>query len=92
MDLADIKQHAYIARIEMSDEEEEGLSSDIKAALAYIDQVNAAELPDEELIVPLHRNAMREDVVTNATGSWAGIVMAQAPITHDGFVKVKKIL
>ena len=92
MQLSDIKQLAYTARIDMSDEEAEGLSKDLLATLAYIDQVMAAPLPDEELVVPDHRNAVREDVVTNPTGSCADIVMAEAPFIMDGFVKVKKIL
>ncbi len=92
MQLSDIKNLAYIARIDMSDEEAEGLSKDLEATLAYIDQVMHAQLPDEELIVPEHRNAVREDVVTHETGAYSAVVMAEAPFTQDGFVKVKKIL
>ena len=92
MQLADIKKLAYTARIQMSDEEAEGLSKDLEATLKYIDQVNAAPLPDEELVLPDNRNAVRDDVVTNQPGSQTDVVLAEAPFKQDGFVKVKKIL
>ena len=92
MQLSDIKKLASTARISMSDEEAEGLAKDLDATLVYINQVNSAPLPPEEIVLPDNRNAVRDDVVSNPTGSVAADVVAQAPSQMDGFVKVKKIL
>ena len=92
MELEEIKKLAAISRIEMSDEEMEGLSKDLAITLTYIDQINKAELPESEIEIPEHRNAYREDVVTTIRGSYTEILLAQFVDRQDGFLKVKKIL
>jgi aspartyl/glutamyl-tRNA(Asn/Gln) amidotransferase C subunit len=92
MDISDIKQLALTARIIVSDEEAEGLLHDLAGVLKYIDQVNTISLPHDDIIIPDHRNAYREDVVTNPTGSHTDIIMSAVASKQDGYVKVKKIL
>ena len=92
MKLKKIKQFMITSRLDIPDEEAEGLAGDLEATLGYIDQMNEVHLPDEEIDIPEHRNAVREDVVTTVTGSYTDLMLAQAVGTQDGFVKVKKIL
>jgi len=92
MDITDIKKLALTARIIVSDDEAAGLLKDLAVTLEYIDQVNKAQVSDDDFFVPDHRNSVREDVVTNEPGSYTDAILAQAAGTQDGFVKVKKIL
>ena len=92
MQLQDIKDLAAGARIDVSDEEAQGLLNDLGATLAYIDQIQKASLGDDAVSVPLHRNITRDDVVTNTPGAQTETLMQAVPDKKDGFVKVKKIL
>lgn len=92
MQLSDIKKLAHTARIAISDEEAEGLSKDLEATLAYIEQLNKAPIPEESTVVPDNHNVTRDDVVTTVPGSYTTAMLAQAVGGQDGFVKVKKIL
>jgi aspartyl-tRNA(Asn)/glutamyl-tRNA(Gln) amidotransferase subunit C len=92
MQLQDIKHLAILARLDISDEEAEGLLHDLEATLAYVDQVTKAPVSGMETSVSEHRNVMRDDVVTTQTGSYTDALISAAPMSQDGFVKVKKIL
>ena len=92
MKLAEIKQFAASARIDISDKEAEGLSGDLEVTLRYIDQMNEISISDDEVDIPLHRNVTREDVVTTVTGSYTDLLLAQVIDVQDNYVKVKKIL
>lgn len=91
MQLDTIKQLSVTARIQISDEEAEGLLKDLAVTLEYVDQVNKVSLPESGMYVPEHHNAYREDIVTNIPGSYTEILMAEVPEKQDGYVKVKKI-
>lgn len=80
------------SRIDLSDAEAQGLLGDMEAALAYINQVDEISFDTNAPVLPAHRNAVREDVVTTVTGSYTDSMLAQAVAAQDGFVKVKKIL
>ena len=83
MEVKDIKNLANLSRLEISDEEAEGLLGDLKSIIGYIDQIQSA---------PTHRNVTHEDIVTTKNGEYTQALLAQAVDTVDGFVKVKKIL
>lgn len=92
MQLDDIKKLAVMARLDMSDAEMESLAKDFDPILAYVGQVS--EVADTGYIQPNYTitNVMREDVVTNETGIYRDIIVAQMPDSQDGFLKVKKII
>lgn len=92
MQAKDIKQLALTARIIVSDEEAESLLQDLAGVIKYIDQVDKVAALAQEFVLSDHRNACREDVVTNPTGFYTDLVMAEVPSKQDGYVKVKKIL
>ncbi len=98
MNLADIKKLSDLARIDMSNEEMEGIAKNFDSILAYVGQVEeASKLIDKESEVKdsqnykLH-NIMREDVATNNRGEYTDKILEDAPDTLDGFIKVKQIL
>ena len=91
MELADIKKLAGMARIEMSEEEMEGMLADFAPILAYVDQIKEAV---SDTVVPSYEktNVMRDDVVTNERGEYTERILNGMPDTEKGYLKVKKIL
>ncbi len=100
MELEDIKKLANLARIDMNDEEMEGIAKDFGGILAYVGQVQEAaklisdnnghiEKKPENYF--LH-NVVREDVVTNKQGEYADKIISEMPEKQDAYLKVKRIL
>jgi aspartyl/glutamyl-tRNA(Asn/Gln) amidotransferase C subunit len=98
MQLEDIKKLALMARIDMNEDELAGIAKDFDVILAYVGHVQDVtklsnieslhENPDNYFL----QNAMREDIVTNIKGEYTKNILADAPDTQDGFLKVKQIL
>ena len=92
MEIKDIEHLAHLARIDIDASEREALLYEMKSILGYIDTISEVDTSAVDLTLPLHRNIMREDVVTHETGSHTASIMKNAPDSQDGFVKVRKIL
>jgi len=98
MQLDDIKRLAELARIDMSEEEMNSLVKDFDSILAYVGQVQEVsklynietlhENPDNYFL----KNVMREDVVLNKEGEYKEKILANAPDTENGYLKVKQIM
>jgi len=98
MKLEDVKKLANLSRIDMSDEEMTVIAKDFDPILAYVGQVQEALELSKSVVQDkksedyfLH-NIMREDVVTNSSGEYTDSILADAPDTENGFIKVKQIL
>lgn len=98
MKLEDVKKLTNLARIDMSDEEMTEIAKDFDSILAYISQVqdgaklgNIESLHDDVNNYPV-RNVMREDIVKNKEGEYTDKILAEAPDTENGYLKVKLIL
>lgn len=95
MKLEEIKKLADLARIDMSQEEMEGMAKDFEPILAYVGQVQEAskfttgEKKDEHYFL---NNVTREDIAINIRGEYTKEILDEMPETQDGFLKVKKIL
>ncbi len=87
----DIKNLADLARIEVSDDEALGLTTQIDSILGYVGQIQDST-GDVERAVPKLRNVMRPDVVTNGDGEYTEKLLSNAPSREGKFLKVKKIL
>jgi len=87
-----VRHLAKLARLEVSEEEVTKLEGELGSILEYIGQIDKA-LTDEEIqIFHAVKNARREDKVTNSGGAYTADLIAVAPDSQDGFVKVKKII
>lgn len=94
-----IKKLADLARIEVSDSEQEELAKEIDAILGYVGQVSeiVGSVPplnvrggqggDIEEV-----NVFREDANPTPSGTYTDRILAEAPATEGGYIKVKKIL
>jgi aspartyl-tRNA(Asn)/glutamyl-tRNA(Gln) amidotransferase subunit C len=87
----DIKNLADLARIEVSDSEAEGLTSQIDSILGYVGQIQNST-GDAKMDVPKLRNVMREDLVTNNSDEYTDKLLNNAPSREGRYLKVKKIL
>ncbi len=92
MDIKDVKRLAMLAQLDIPPEEEESLLHDLTSILGYIDQINTVQVETNENDPGIFRNVVREDIVTTVTGSYTTCMLASAPDSQDGFVKVTKIL
>lgn len=96
MDSKEIKKLADLARIDMSEEEMEGVAKDFQSILAYVGQVQdvSGEMIDNVKNKDDYftRNVTREDLVTNNSKENTDKILSNAPDTEDGFIKVKKIM
>ena len=96
MDKEKVLDLAKLARIDISDDEAENLSSEFEAILGYVGEVKKVDKFDEsnkfnEAEFPV-RNILREDAEPHESGLYTEDILKQAPAEKDGYIKVKKIL
>lgn len=80
-----------LARIDITKEEKPKMLRDMQAILGYISEINEVKgemIRGEEVLF----NVVRDDVITRETGSNTNIILAEAPATCDGYVKVEQVL
>ena len=92
VDLIAVRRIAHLARIAVSDAELPRLQSEINAILAFVEALGAVDVEGVEPMTSVIPMAlpMREDVV--ADGDIAPLVLANAPLTEDGFFVVPKVI
>lgn len=80
-----------LARIEIEADKKQKMLQDIQAILGHISEINAVEIEGTQEQVDIF-NVVREDVITNDTGSKTASIMANAPFSQDGYVEVVQVL
>ena len=85
---------ASLARIRLTDEEIEGLKTDLTQILDYVGVVSdiTGENVDLEPKTGALYNVLRKDEITNEPGSFTEDLLQEMPETQDKYLKVKKIL
>ena len=92
VDQAAVRRIARLARIAVTDAEVPHLQSEINAILAFVEELNAVDVEGVEpmtSVIPM-KLPLREDVVTD--GEIEPLVLANAPLTEDGFFLVPKVV
>ena len=92
VDLNTVRRIARLARIAVNDAETPHLQDEINAILKFVDALDAVDVEGVEpmtSVIPMQL-PMREDVV--ADGNIAPLVLANAPLTEDGFFVVPKVI
>ena len=87
-----VRRIAHLARIGVSEDETPHLQHEINAILAFVEALNAVDVEGVEpmtSVIPMTL-PMRDDVVTD--GQIAEAVLANAPLTEDGFFLVPKVI
>lgn len=99
----DVERLAALARITIPENEIEKVRADMEVILAYVGQINEAndlatgdaaamELPPKQQHNFGVKNVLREDGEPHETGKYTDALLAAAPKTEKGYVKVKKII
>ncbi len=92
MNIKDVENLAELARIDLTEEEKQGLLKDFDSILAYVDTIKSAEIGDIELHNDVY-NAWREDEPRVGEPDFSlQLIKEGFPDSQDGFLKVKKIL
>ena len=93
METKDIEKLAKLARLDLTADEKQTYLKEIKAILGYVDQIKvvAAKAGEDRKAGDL-RNVMREDEITNDSGSNTAALVAEFPRKSGNYLKVKKIL
>jgi aspartyl-tRNA(Asn)/glutamyl-tRNA(Gln) amidotransferase subunit C len=92
VDLNTVRRIAHLARIAVSEAEISHLQSEIDAILKFVEALDEVDVEGVEpmtSVIPM-RLPMREDVV--ADRDIASLVLANAPLTEDGFFVVPKVI
>ena len=92
VDQAAVRRIAHLARIAVSDAEVPHLPDEINAILSFVEELGEVDVEGVEpmtSVIPM-KLPMREDVVTD--GGIASLVLANAPLTEDGFFLVPKVV
>ncbi len=92
VDQATVRRIAHLARIAVTDAEVPHLQNEINAILAFVEELDAVDVSGVEpmtSVIPM-KLPMRDDVVTD--GEIEPAVLANAPITEDGFFLVPKVI
>lgn len=89
----DVKKLAALSGLTVTDEEVDALSSELEAILGYVKQLDAIDTTDTQ---PTYQvtgltNVMRADSLINYEVTQQSL-LANAPATMDGSIKVKKVL
>lgn len=87
----DLANLSLLARISVTPKEEEKMLHDMQAILGYVSEINEVS-GDVKRAKGTHYNIVREDIVTHEIGSNTEAVLAEAPETEDGYVKVAQVL
>jgi aspartyl-tRNA(Asn)/glutamyl-tRNA(Gln) amidotransferase subunit C len=87
-----VRRIARLARIAVADEEIGFLQEELNATLAFVEQLAEVDVEDVEPMTSVARLKlpMREDVVGD--GEKAGRILANAPLSEDGFFLVPKVI
>ena len=92
VDQATVRRIAHLARIAVSDEEVPHLQQELNAILSFIEELSAVDVEGVEpmtSVVPM-KMVWRKDAVTDHAG--ADVVVANAPVSEDGFFTVPKVV
>lgn len=85
---------AKLARIKLTEKEEEKFADDLSSILDYIDKLNEVDTKNVKPIQQITEldNITRGDVVTNNQQKTRNQILEQAPEIKDNYFKVPKIL
>jgi aspartyl-tRNA(Asn)/glutamyl-tRNA(Gln) amidotransferase subunit C len=92
VDLATVKRVAHLARISLSDEEAEGLRGELNAILGFVEQLNEVDVAGVEPMTSVQPMPMKKRADRVTDGGIAADVLANAPVSADGYFLVPKVV
>ena len=92
VDQATVRRIAHLARIAVTEQEVPHLQGEINAILSFVEELGAVDVEGVEpmtSVIPM-KLPLRADTVTD--GEIESLVLANAPLTEDGFFLVPKVI
>ena len=92
VDQATVRRIAHLSRIALDEADVPRMQDELNAILAFVEELNEVDVTGIEpmsSVVPM-RLKMRQDVVSD--GGDAGAILANAPLSEDGFFLVPKVV
>jgi len=92
VDIATVKRVAHLARIAVSDEDAERMTSELNAILGFVaqlDEVDVGGVQPMTSVIPMEMKK-RADIVTDGRNPEA--VVANAPAAQENFFLVPKVV
>jgi aspartyl-tRNA(Asn)/glutamyl-tRNA(Gln) amidotransferase subunit C len=92
VDAATVTKVAHLARIAVTQEEANRLTGELNAILGFVEELAAIDIEGVEPMtsVVAMQLRLRPDVVTD--GEKAAAVLANAPVSEDGYFLVPKVV
>lgn len=88
----DIAHLSTLARIKLSEEEQDRLAESITDILGYVSALNDITATEKPKEVGVLSNVMREDVPSHEMGEYTEAILEAASRRKGRYVEVKKIL
>lgn len=88
----DIENLANLARLQIPEEEKETLRKEVDSILGFVGEIQKLTPPELVKEAGVIRNVFREDTEPHLSGEFTDALLAEAPETEDGYIRVKKIL
>lgn len=87
-----VRRIAHLSRIRLEEERIEPMREELNAILAFIEQLNEVETDGVEPMTSVVQTKMRlrKDVVND--GGKVDDILANAPVSEDGFFMVPKVV
>lgn len=92
MNKADIAHLALLARIKLTQKEEETLGTQITEVLEYVSQITDITAEEKAKEVGELFNVMRDDEPSHEPGEFSDSLLEAAPDRKDNYVRVKRVL
>ena len=92
VDSTTVKRVAHLARIKVSDDEAEALTSELNTILGFVEQLNEVDVSGVEPMTSVMPMAMKKRADVVSDGGKADDILANAPVSEDHFFQVPKVV
>lgn len=92
VDIETVKRVANLARIAVSDQRAAEMQGELNAILGFVEQLNEVDITGVEPMTSVVEMAMKKRVDVVADGNKAADIIANAPVSSDGFFMVPKVI
>ncbi len=92
IDIKEIEKLAILSRLELEEEEKNGLQGDLNAILGYVEKIKKVSSKDVVSSDLSQKNITRDDDNENTSAENKEVLLSLAPESEDGRFKTKKIL
>jgi aspartyl-tRNA(Asn)/glutamyl-tRNA(Gln) amidotransferase subunit C len=92
VDLQTVKRVAHLARIAVSDEEARKMQGELNRILGFVEQLNEVDVEGVEPMTSVIESTMKKRQDGVSDGGNASDIVANAPVSEDGFFVVPKVV